>query len=105
MTKSTEPHNPFYLLLLLASLLFVVTALAYIFLPILAEKATMAGDPPPPSEFRELLEKDGWRWLLYQLAAMIFFGLASMGLDRYRRLQKDRASATISQADDSSKSV
>jgi hypothetical protein len=103
MTKSTEPHNPFYLLLLLASLLFVVTVLAYLFIPMLAEKAAMAGEPPPPSEFRDNLEKNGWRWLLYQLAGMIVFGLASMGLDRYRRLQKDRAAATISQANDSPK--
>lgn len=105
MAQSTEPHNPFYLLLLLASLLFVVTVLAYLFIPILAEKATMAGEPPPPSEFREILEKDGWRWLLYEVAAMIVLGLASMGLDRYRRLQKDRASATIPQTNDSPKSV
>jgi hypothetical protein len=105
MTKSSEPYNPFYLLLLLASLLFVVTVLAYLFLPILAEKATLAGEPPPPSEFREMLEKDGWRWLLYEVATMIVLGLASMGLDRFRRLQKDRASATISQANDSPKSV
>jgi hypothetical protein len=100
MTKSSEPHNPFYLLLLLASLLFVVTVLAYLFIPILAEKAAMAGDPPPPSEFREILERDGWRWLLYEVAVMIVLGLASMGLDRYRRLQKDRASATIPQTND-----
>jgi len=100
MTKSSEPLNPFYLLLLLASLLFVVTTLAYVFIPILAEKAAMAGEPPPPSEFREALEKDGWRWLLFEVAAMIVLGLASMGLDRYRRLQKERASATISQVND-----
>ena len=103
MTQSSEPHNPFYLLLLLASLLFVVTVLAYLFIPMLAEKAALTGEPPPPSEFRENLEKDGWRWLLYEVAAMIVFGLASMGLDRYRRLKKDRASATISQANDSQK--
>ena len=41
MTQSSEPHNPFYLLLLLASLFFVVTVLAYLFIPILAEKAAM----------------------------------------------------------------
>src|SRR5262249_35926999 len=91
MTKSSEPHNPFYLFLLLASLLFVVTTLAYVFIPILAEKAAMAGEPPPPSEFRDALEKDGWRWLLFEVAAMIVLGLASMGLDRYRRLPKERS--------------
>src|SRR4051794_38829029 len=94
MTNS-EPRNPFYLLLLLTSLLFVGTALAYAIVPVLVEKARDAGEEPPPSPFRQALEADGWRWLLVEVAAMIIFGLMSMGLDRLRRLQKERAEATI----------
>src|SRR5262245_6711051 len=90
-----EPRNPFYLLLLVASLLFVVTALAYAVVPILEEKAALAGSPPPPSPFRDALRTDGWRWLLIEVAAMIAFGLASMVLDRLRRLQSDRAGGTM----------
>jgi hypothetical protein len=49
MTQSqSEPRNPFYLLLIAVSLAFVVTALAYAFVPILEEKARAAGQPPPP---------------------------------------------------------
>jgi hypothetical protein len=35
MPTSSDPRNPFYHLLLLVSLLFVITALAYAFVPTL----------------------------------------------------------------------
>jgi|SRR6266849_4792317 len=85
-----EPRNPFYFLLLLASFLFVVTALAYGVIPLLEQKAAEAGQPPPPSTFRSALRADGWKWLLYELAIMIVFGFLSMGLDRLRSLKKER---------------
>jgi len=91
----TEPRNPMYLLLLLASLLFVVTALAYAVVPVLEQKATDAGQPPPPSEFRDALRKDGWRWLLYEVAAVVVLSIASMTVDRLRTLQKQRTKVTI----------
>src|SRR4051812_8356140 len=98
--SQTEPRNPFYLLLMLASLLFVVTALAYAVVPALEQKAIEAGQQPPPSPFRDELRADGWKWLLYEVAAMIVFSLLSMGLDRLRTLQKQRAAATIPPSDD-----
>jgi hypothetical protein len=95
MTQPSEPRNPFYLLLLLSGLLFVVTALAYAVLPVLEEKATAAGSPPPPDEFRALLRADGWLWLLVELGVMMVFGILSMSLDRLRTLQKERAARTM----------
>jgi hypothetical protein len=92
---SREPRNPLYLLLLLASLLFVVTALAYAIVPTLEQKAKDAGQPPPPSEFRDALRKDGWRWLLYEVGAVVVLGIASMAVDRLRALQKPRGDVTI----------
>ncbi len=92
---STEPRNPFYFLLLIASLLFVVTALAYAFVPILEQKASEAGQSPPPSPLREALNTQGWKWLLYELAAMVLFGVLSMALDRLRSLKKQRVSDRI----------
>jgi hypothetical protein len=100
MAQPKEPRNPFYFLLLLASLLFVITALAYALIPVIEEKARDAGEPPPPSAFRDALRNDGWQWLLYLVGAMILFGLLSMGLDRLRRLQKERAEATIPPANE-----
>src|SRR5262245_24837635 len=92
---SSEPRNPFYFLLLLASLLFVVTALAYGVVPLLEEKAAEAGNPPPPSAFRDALRADGWKWLLYEVAAMAVLGGLSMGLDWLRGLQKQRQAGTM----------
>src|SRR5260370_20878093 len=84
----SEPRNAFYLLSLRASLLFVGTALAYALGPSLEEKAIEAGQAPPRSPFREALRTDGWRWLLYEVGAMIVFGLLSMGLDRLRSIKQ-----------------
>lgn len=50
---SRERPNPFYFLLLLTSLVFVLTALAYAVVPVLEEKAKEAGEVPPPSPFRD----------------------------------------------------
>ncbi len=88
---SSEPRNPFYLLLLLSSLVFVLTALACAVVPVLEEKAKEAGEIPPPSSFRDALRTDGIKWLLYEVVVMMIFGLASMGLDRWRRYKKERS--------------
>src|SRR5262245_59043476 len=90
-SANAEPRNPLYLLLLLAGLVFVVTALAYTFIPVLEQKATDAGQPPPPSEFRDALRRDGWRWLLYEVAVMIVLGVASMVLDHLHDRRKRAA--------------
>lgn len=91
-----EPKNPFYFLLLLAGLAFTVTALAYAVVPTIEQRAIDAGQPPPPSAFRDALRADGWKWLLAELAALTIFGLLSMVLDRLRSLQKERAANTMS---------
>jgi hypothetical protein len=87
----SEPRNPLYLLLLITGVLFAVTAIAYTVIPVIEEKALQAGEAPPPSPWRDALRNDGWRWLLWELAALIVLGLLSMGLDRYRRMQRERA--------------
>ena len=59
MASSSEPRNPFYFLLLLASLLLTITALAYAVVPVL-EQARVAGAEHPAhdgaAEVAELLE-------------------------------------------------
>lgn len=95
MSSSSEPRNPFYLLLLLVSLLFVMTALGYAVVPLLEEKAREAGGVVPESPFRDALRSDGWLWLLYELAAMFVFGILSMVLDRMRSLKKAAEERTI----------
>ena len=88
-------RNPLYLLLLLVGLMLVVTALAVVFIPMLEDKATAAGEPPPPSAFRHALRTEGWRWLLYEVAVLIVVGIASMVVDHLRSLQKPPPEKTI----------
>ena len=87
-----EPRNPFYLILLIASLAFIATAMAYAVVPVLEQKAREQGQDPPPSPFRDSLRVDGWKWLLVEVAIMIVFGLLSMGLDRWRRYRDEHRS-------------
>jgi hypothetical protein len=100
--SESEPRNPFYLLLLLVSLLFVITALAYAVVPVLVEKAIQAGQPPPSSPLREALRRDGWIWLLAQVGGIILLSFLSMGLDRLRSLRKERQAVIIPPAGDKS---
>jgi hypothetical protein len=104
MSSESERRNPFYFLLLLASLAFVLTALAYGIVPVMEQKAAAAGQPAPPSPFLDALYDHGWLWLLYELAAMAIFGVLSMGLDRLRSLKKARLAATIPPAHQSTRS-
>ena len=85
MAAQSEPRNPFYLLLLLVGLVFIVTVLAYAVVPVMEQKAMDAGAMPPPSPFRQALKQDGGKWVLAEVAALVVLGLASMGLDRWRR--------------------
>jgi hypothetical protein len=80
-----EPRNPFYILLIVVSMAFVITALAYALVPVLEQKATDARTPAPPSPFRDSLRSDGWLWLLYEGGLIAVLGILSMVLDRWRR--------------------
>ncbi len=93
-SPSPEPRNPFYFLLLIAGFTFMVNAMGLTLVHVL-EKWEEEGAILTPSPFRDALLRDGWKWLLGEVAVMIVFGLASMGLDRYRRWQKERAADTI----------
>jgi hypothetical protein len=84
---TSEPRNPFYFLLLAASMLFIATALAYGILPLMEDNATSAGHRPPLSPFRLALRSDGPWWLLYELAAMTVLVVLSLGLDWRRSLR------------------
>jgi len=92
MTKTqTERWNPFYLLLIVTSFAFVLTALAYVFVPILEQKAGEAGQAPPHSPIRDSLRHDGWLWLLCEGGAIVLLSVLSMAVDRLRRWKKPPA--------------
>jgi hypothetical protein len=94
-TQQREPRNPFYFLLMASCIVFVATSLAYVVVPWLEDKAAQAGQPAPPSTWRDSLRDDGWIWLFSEAGAIGVFSLLAMGLDRLRSLRKARAEAKI----------
>jgi hypothetical protein len=92
--ETREPRNPLYLLLLVVCMLFVLTVLAYALVPVLEQKSLDAGVVPPPSPFRDALRRDGWKWVLGEVALVVIVGLACMGLDRWRRWRRESAAPT-----------
>jgi hypothetical protein len=94
--SQSEPRNPFYFLLLAVSFLFAMTAIASAVVLTAEQKSIDPAQLPAP--WMQAVSRDGWKWLLAELAAMIVLGLLSMGLDHLRRLQKERALGTISPA-------
>ena len=102
--SQSEPRNPFYILLLLVGLLFVITLLAVVMVPILMDRAEQAGGDVPKVGFHQLIKRDGVWWVLYEVAALIVLSLLSMGLDRLRTLKKERAAKTIGPSEPTSSS-
>jgi len=102
--SQTEPRNPFYILLLLVGLLFVITLLAVVLVPILMEKAEQAGGDVPKEGFHQIIKRDGIWWVVYEMAALVVLSVLSMGLDRLRTLQKERAAKTIPPSEQTSSS-
>lgn len=85
MAESTEPRNWFFTLLIPASVLFIITALALAVVPVLEDKAAQAGMNASPSAFRTALREDGWIWLLIEVGVVIVLAVAAMIWDRFNR--------------------
>ncbi|MCS7168193.1 MAG: hypothetical protein RMI91_04665 [Gemmatales bacterium] len=75
-TSSREPSNPFYVMLLLFSVAFVLTGLVLSLVPW--------------PELPLWLRRHGWKILLVEMALVIITGLASMALDRWRSVRPGR---------------
>ena len=76
------PRNWFFTLLVPASALFVITAVALAVVPVLEEKAAQAGVASAPSSFRTALREDGWIWLLVELGVVVVLAILAMIFDR-----------------------
>jgi hypothetical protein len=77
--------NPFYVLLLLASTLFVATSLAYLVAPMARERAERAAMPGAgaPSPAADWLDRRGPLALGVEFAVMLAAGLLAMATDRW----------------------
>ena len=87
MAKAREPVNPFYVLLVLLGIVFLVTACAYGVMayralsPVVARQA----QPHPLTEF---LDDHGVELMGGEIALLAAASFAAMGLDRWRDLRR-----------------
>jgi hypothetical protein len=80
MARRGRGINPFYPLLVVVSVVFVVTACAYTFMAVRAISIGAAGDPHPLSVF---LDRHGMLLLILEVAALAVVSFLAMGTDRY----------------------
>jgi hypothetical protein len=87
--RTTRPlfPNPFYVLLVVVSTLFVVTILAYLVAPSAHERAAKGGGPAGPALW---LERHGPTALGVEFAVMLAAGLLAMATDRWFPSKADR---------------
>lgn len=87
MAKAREPVNPFYVLLVLLGIVFLVTACAYGVMayralsPVVARQA----QPHPLTEF---LDEHGVELMGGEIALLAAACFAAMGLDRWRDMRR-----------------
>jgi hypothetical protein len=84
MAGGHEKRNWFYTLLVPASVVFAVTAVAVAVLPAIEDRAAAGGAAIPPSAFRTALREDGVWWLLGQVVVVIALSVAAMVWDGLR---------------------
>lgn len=91
MAKAREPVNPFYVLLVLLGIVFLVTACAYGVMAYraLSPEVARQAKPHPLTEF---LDDHGVELLGGELALLAVASFAAMGLDRWRDLRRPKES-------------
>src|SRR5207237_9209772 len=85
MATARKPRpNPFYVLLMLVSTLFVITALGYLVGPYVERQAAEGRAPAPASRaLAGWFERKGVVALAIEFAAMTVFAILAMATDRY----------------------
>jgi hypothetical protein len=80
MARRIGPINPFYPLLVVVSIIFVVTACAYGVMALRAMSPVTASERHPLLEF---LDDHGMLLLIVEVAALAAVSFLAMGTDRY----------------------
>lgn len=95
MPKQREPFNPFYALLVVLGVVFLVTACAYYVMAFRALRPAPGGvgQGPASHPLTDLLDRQGIAILGWELGLLAAATFAAMGLDRFRSLRQQRREA------------
>ncbi len=91
MAKSKEPINPFYLLVLVVGVAFLITACGYGAMSYRAI-APRAGQAAVPHPLMTFLDRHGMQFMAVELVALGAATFGAMWLDRFRSLRDRRGS-------------
>ncbi|MBC8354784.1 MAG: hypothetical protein H8E66_22620 [Planctomycetes bacterium] len=84
MASQPKPTNPFYIVLLIAGVLFVVTACSYFVMTIKGRDASFGGREDPSSKrFVEIVDRYGFAALMIELGVLAGATIAAMATDEY----------------------
>ena len=92
MASQPKPTNPFYIVLLIAGVLFVVTACAYVVMTVKARDTNASGQENPSSKrFVEIVDRYGFAALMIELGVLAGATFAAIGTDDYwtRRAERE----------------
>ena len=93
MAKTKEPFNPFYVLLVLLGVVFLLTACAYSVMAFLANNPRAAGELGD-HVLTDFLDRHGVELMAWELGLLAVASCAAMGLDRFRSMRRQRDAAT-----------
>ncbi|HRX79329.1 MAG: hypothetical protein H6821_14615 [Planctomycetaceae bacterium] len=106
MASPTKPTNPFYFVLLIAGVFFVVTACSYLVMTVNARDTSLGGqDAASSKRFVEIVDRYGFAALMIELGVLAGATFAAIATDEYwtrraeyeAQLQKDKDGANDEQ--------
>ena len=84
MASQPKPSNPFYIVLLIAGVIFVVTACSYVVMTINARDTSLGGQEAATNKrFVELVDRYGFAALMIELGVLAGATFAAIATDEY----------------------
>ena len=100
MASQPKPTNPFYIVLLIAGVIFVVTACSYLVMTINARDISLGGREAPSSKrFVEIVDRYGFAALMIELGVLAGATFAAIGTDEYWTRRAEREAQQRKNAD------
>jgi hypothetical protein len=91
MSRAKEPINPFYVVLVVAGIIFSITACAYAVMTFRTLRGSDASEPA--SGLMQFIEQYGGTLLAGELFILSIATVAAIALDGFRKRREDRPSA------------
>jgi hypothetical protein len=101
MASPPKPTNPFYIVLLIAGVMFAVTACSYVVMTINARDVSRGGREDPSSKrFVEIVDRYGFAALMIELGVLAGATFGAIATDEHWTRRAERAARQRRQNED-----